>query len=190
MPARDWARLLEGLPPTERARITGLSRWEDRQDSARGWELMQRLAGQHGGVVRRDDRGRPGTDGPGDVSLSHGGGWIAVAATGSGRLGVDVETPRAVSASLAQRCLAPAELAWLQQASGQARNTRFLRLWTAKEAYLKATGVGLARDPRDVIIDPTGTEPRLVGRDAAAFSFSCSDPAPGVCVTVCSGPAP
>ncbi len=190
MPTRDWDGLLEELPPTERARITGLSRWEDQQDSARGWLLMQRLARRHGGGVRRDALGRPGTDGPGDVSLSHGGGWIAVAATGDGRLGIDVEAPRAVSPSLARRCLAPAELAWLGQAAGPDRGARFLRLWTAKEAYLKAIGLGLTRDPRDVRIDPTGAQPRLIGRDGGAWSFSCSAPAPGVCVTLCSGPPP
>ncbi|MEJ7775687.1 MAG: 4'-phosphopantetheinyl transferase superfamily protein, partial [Nocardioidaceae bacterium] len=97
------------------------------------------------------------------MSLSHSGGWIAVAACETGRIGIDVEVLRDVTPSLERRCLSAVELAWLDRAQpGVPRSLRFSRLWTAKEAYLKATGVGLAADPRTVSIDHTGDEPRLL----------------------------
>lgn len=177
-----WQHLLSTVPPGERPRIEQLHRWEDRQDSAIGWQLMQRLAGNSG--LRRGDNGRPECDPPLDVSLSHSGGWIAVASSESARVGVDVETVRDVSPSLAQRCLSSSELAWMEQ-DADLRTLRFLRLWTAKEAYLKAIGVGLGGpDPRDVSLDHTGDEPRLTGV-AGHWRFTSSGPAPGVCLTVC-----
>lgn len=61
-------------------------------------------------------------------------------------LGVDIEQrrerPRALA--LAQRFFAEGEHAALQQLPAACRNEAFLRLWTAKEAVLKAHGRGLA----------------------------------------------
>ena len=181
-----WDGLVSGLPEVERRRIARLHRWEDRQASAVGWQLLQRLAAERGGTVRRGRNGRPGADPPLDVSLSHSGGWIAAAAGQAGRIGIDAETLREVTPALAARCLSAAELAWLDHVQpGGSRNARFLQLWTAKEAYLKATGDGLGLDPRTVSIDHVGTEPQLVGPEADRWRFVASTPAPGLYVTVC-----
>ncbi len=186
-----WQELVSGLQLTERRRIERLHRWEDRQDSAIGWHLLHRLAAERGVSVRRGADGRPCSDPPVDVSLSHGGGWIAATACETGRTGIDVETLRDVAPSLARRCLSAAESAWLERARpGVHRGLRFLRLWTAKEAYLKATGVGLAADPREISIDHTGDEPRLLGSAAGCWRFSSSTPAPGVWVSTCVECAP
>lgn len=124
-----------------------------------------------------------------DVSLSHSGGWIAAATTCSGRVGVDIEAARPVSPALARRCLADSELAWWEQAPvGRARTLRFLRLWTAKEAYVKATGAGLGTDPRDVPIDVSGERPMLAHDATAAWEIRGWSPAPDTWLTVCTGP--
>ncbi len=47
----------------------------------------------------------------------------------------------------------PRERAALEGLAGAARHEAFLRLWTAKEAYLKALGVGFARTPASFAID-------------------------------------
>jgi len=186
LPPPAWQELLSGLPLTERRRIEGMRRWEDRQDSAMGWQLLHQLAAERGVSLRRSANGRPCCDPPVDVSLSHGGGWIAVAASETGRIGIDVETLREVPPALARRCLSAAELAWVEQAPWTPPSLRFFQLWTAKEAHLKAIGVGLAVDPRDISIDCTGVEPRIGGAAAGRWRLSASTPAPGVCVTVCS----
>ena len=174
------------VPASERPRIEGLRRPQDRVNSATGWQLLHRLARSHGAAgVRRDRDGRPRSDPPLDLSLSHSGRWVGVALCKTGRVGLDVETVREVSPSLARRCLSGPELAWLQQvAPGPARNHRFFRLWTAKEAFLKATGVGLATDPRSITLDCTDGDPVLLRRNPG-WTFSASSPAEGVCVTVC-----
>lgn len=47
----------------------------------------------------------------------------------------------------------------------------FLRLWTAKEAYVKALGTGLAREPREIEIKLTGA-----GARGAFEVFDCGRP--------------
>lgn len=181
-----WSTLLAGLPSSERHRVQQLRRWEDRQDSAIGWDLIRHLAARHGVAVRRAASGRPVADLPVDVSLSHGAGWVAAVLHVGGRVGVDVEGVRQVPPSLSRRCLAPPELSWLDAAADlTARGDRFLRLWTAKEAYLKATGTGLSRDPRTVVTDCTGPAPRLLGAEGERWKLRSSSPAAGVHVTVC-----
>jgi hypothetical protein len=181
-----WSSLLARLPAGERHRVQQLRRWEDRQDSAIGWDLIGQFAARHGVSVLRAASGRPVADLPVDISLSHGAGWIAVAGHVSGRVGVDVEGARHVPPTLTRRCLASPELSWLDGAADRAgRSDRFLRLWTAKEAYLKATGTGLDRDPRTCATDCSGPAPRLLGADGDRWQFRSSSPAAGVHVTVC-----
>lgn len=185
--ASDWNDLVAPLPPAERRRIQALHRWEDRQDSAIGWRLLHRLGGECAVSVWRGANGRPHAGRPLDVSLSHGGGWIAAAGSVTGRVGVDVEMVRDVAPSLARRCLTPDERAWMDEVPQRSlRAVRFFRLWTAKEAYMKATGEGLALDPRDVQVDDTGREPRVLGPQGRNWRFSSSTPAPGVCLTICA----
>jgi 4'-phosphopantetheinyl transferase len=62
-----------------------------------------------------------------------------------GPVGVDLEGPRQLRHSLevAARTFARSELELLARLSSGARPRRFLEIWTAKEAVLKASGSGL-----------------------------------------------
>jgi len=181
-----WRDLLSRLPGAERERIATLRRWQDRQDSAVGWDLLTALAAEHGAGLRRGDNDRPVADAPVDVSLSHAGGWVVAVASLDARVGVDVEPLRVVSPALARRCLSTRELTWLEGGDPGSHSRRFAELWTAKEAYLKATGSGLSTDPRDVRIDPTGDRPRLLGAEGARWELTRQSSAAGVVVTLCA----
>ena len=87
------------------------------------------------------------------VSLSAAGD-IALVAVSTGAVGVDVERASSdLDLEGAERtALAATELAALPTGLTE-RTAAFLRLWTAKEAVLKAGGTGLAADPRAVAID-------------------------------------
>jgi 4'-phosphopantetheinyl transferase len=181
-----WSRLLDGLPPAEQQRLGPVWRHPGQQDSAVGWGLLMSLAAGHGVTVRRGPAGRPVADLPVDLSLSHGGGWIAAAVHRGGRIGVDVEGIRDVTPALARRCLSPAEVDWLERAAdASVRRERFLQLWTAKEAYLKAIGTGLGTDPRSVTVDCAAEVPQLVGAAQDRWTFRTSTPAEGVRVSMC-----
>ena len=86
---------------------------------------------------------------PASLSWRGDGLLIALAA---GPVGVDIE-PVGTAADPPWRVLAASERTALEAiADPQARHLAFLRLWTAKEAVLKALGVGLRREPATVAV--------------------------------------
>jgi len=180
-----WASALGSLPAGEQQRVAAYKHWENQQDSVLGWHLLADLAGPD--RLERDGNGRPRAQPPGDVSLSHSGGWIAAASAPEGRIGIDVEVERDITSSLVQRCMAPSEHAWLTAAApGLAQRERFFRLWTAKESYVKATGEGILADLRRIAIDHSSGEPRMAGSESDQWLFTVTRPAPHVWVTVCT----
>ncbi len=92
-----------------------------------------------------DPRGRPYWASPPQAplfSLAHSSGFVALALHRIGPIGVDLEDPRRhVNAhALAHRFFTPAEREWVDRDGSDA----FWRVWTRKEALLKAEGSGLA----------------------------------------------
>lgn len=127
-------------------------------------------AGPHGQPVLH------GPEGSLSLSITHSGGLAALAVTRSGAVGVDVERggPHLRPARIAQRRFAEEEAAYVQSAPDPAESTRrFLRIWTRKEAYLKATGAGLTRPMSSFAV--SGAAPATLlwarGDDAAAWSL-------------------
>jgi 4'-phosphopantetheinyl transferase len=91
-------------------------------------------------------------------SLSHTRGLVACAVAVAGDVGVDVE-PINESPSrreLAARYFSPNERRYLFASPADAQATRFTELWTLKESYLKARGVGLLHplDAFELSLDP------------------------------------
>ena len=102
-------------------------------------------------------------------------------------VGVDLEAERPLRdlAGMARASFSPAERRGLEGLAEDARVGRFFRIWTAKEAYLKATGEGFQRplDSFDVAVAGPG-EPRLErveGRphEPTRWRFHRLDPGPG-----------
>lgn len=75
-------------------------------------------------------------------SLSHSRGRIALAISNAGPCGIDLEhqRPRANLLALAEQWFHPDESRLLASLTGQEQLTTFYRLWTLKEALVKATG--------------------------------------------------
>jgi 4'-phosphopantetheinyl transferase len=81
-----------------------------------------------------------------EFNLSHTRGLVAAAATRSGAIGIDAERvdPAKADLAVAERFFAPLELRILHYAPAADRTKLFFRLWTLKEAYIKAIGTGLS----------------------------------------------
>lgn len=106
-------------------------------------------------------QGKPALDGGPAFNLSHSGGWAALCVGPAGaELGLDIEAHRPVEPAVAERFFAPAEIAALAGLQGTAWVQGFFRLWTRKEALIKALGSGLSC-PLDSFDMTAGAEPRL-----------------------------
>lgn len=141
------------LPYASAERRESVARFRHASDRSRSlWaELFarQRLA-EAAGVsplevgIAHDGKGKPFWPGGSlSVSLSHSGGYIAVA-VGQDTVGVDVEKKRKAAPAVAKRWFRPEENALLETLSEPERTRMFFRLWTLKEAALKYAGEGLS----------------------------------------------
>jgi 4'-phosphopantetheinyl transferase len=96
-------------------------------------------------------RGKPFLDEtipPGGLSfsLTHSHGLLGLAVTKGRELGLDIEAVRDKSdlLGLARHCFSPRELAALTALPPSEHVERFFALWTLKESYIKARGLGLS----------------------------------------------
>lgn len=118
------------------------------------------------------DSGKPRLAGTGAVSfnLSHSGVYAAAAVSRGRELGIDIEQirPDAAWRDIAARFFSPEERAWLDS---RVEPGAFFRLWTAKEAVLKAAGTGLAAPLHRICVRP--------GEDAPPWNLRELDLAAG-----------
>jgi 4'-phosphopantetheinyl transferase len=130
------------------------------------------------GIAPRDWRfvrrsGRPSLAPPFDATglhfnLAHTDGLVVLAAGRIAQVGVDVEAlAKPVRLDIAKRYFSATEAAALAALPPGERAVRFLRLWTLKEAYLKATGQGVSGGLDTAIFDFDGELPVFRQADGA-----------------------
>lgn len=140
--------------------------------------LMRRLlADSLGGTeadwqVGHDPLGAPlplrnGKRFPAFISISRTDGLAAAGLCRTAPLGIDIEVmrPHASDVALAETLFSPGERAVLEEAAAGDRGSVFFRIWTLKEAYLKARGRGFRIDPAAFAVAQPGQLPRPVLRD-------------------------
>ena len=91
--------------------------------------------------LTRESRGQPVIT----FNMSHAHGRALIAVSKGQEVGVDLERIRSdiEVAKLSERFYAPSEHATIIQSAQEQRAARFFRYWVAKEAVLKAQGIGL-----------------------------------------------
>lgn len=147
-----YRRLLADLEPAERERAARFRFEHDRHDYVCAHGLLHRVLDRVVGRPRTlfvDDGGKPRLrDSRLDFNLTHTRGFAAVAVCDAGEIGVDAEWLRSAAdlLAVAERFFAPEEIRWLHAHPEASRDVAFYRLWTLKEAYLKARGAGLTID--------------------------------------------
>ena len=105
-------------------------------------------------------------------NLSHSAGWAMFALAWDCEVGIDLESSIRLKrdadglAGLAARVLSARELTIWQALPETARDAAFLRAWTRKEAYAKATGRGLLEEliRTDVALDAAAPKSSLTLR--------------------------
>lgn len=188
----------EVLSPGELSRAGALVHPEDRRrwKLARYWlrALLARRLGTRPSALRfgSGHHGKPhllNATRPLHFNASHSAGWLAVALCWTGEVGIDLEVvrPDFPSMEVAEEFFTPAERRQLRAAAEAWRQETFFRLWTAKEALMKATGLGVALPPEQIDV-------RVDGRPGYAshpeFLLREESPSPGVrCALAVEAPA-
>lgn len=124
-----------------------------------------------------DPRGKPFLkDRACHFSLTHTGRWLGFVLSPDAPVGMDLERERKRDVlSLAAHFFSPEEEKWLSEGADDERLVRFYKVWTQKEAFVKARGTGLAGNLSRFTMPCT--EAGLFDEPYDLISFS---PAPGI----------
>ena len=187
--------LKAALDSTERARAARFHFEHDQKNYVATRGLLRLLLGatlnERGSklVLGYGEHGKPfltRNDQPSSAvhfNVSHSGGWAMFAVSRGGEIGLDLESAERLKRSqgnldqLAARVLSPNELAiWQALPDTSTRTTAFLRAWTRKEAYAKATGRGLRDETMGVEVALDAAAPQSSLRlDTAGKSWLLRD---------------
>ena len=175
------------LSEDERARWQALRFERHRREYLATHALLRNALSHYGNLAPADWRftknahGKPAVEPRCGLrfNLSNALGLVVCLISGNAEVGVDVEPhPRAASiAEVAQRMFSPEELAQLRALREEEQRGRCMHLWTLKEAYVKARGIGMSLPTNkfSFLFDATGAvtleiDPSL-GDDPSRWRF-------------------
>ncbi|WP_130836514.1 4'-phosphopantetheinyl transferase family protein [Lachnoclostridium sp. Marseille-P6806] len=139
--------LISLLPAYRRERLRRIKNPADRARSLVGGLMLRRYAGiLEDSDLRFSPQGKPSASrGSVFFSLSHSGSLVLAGVSSSCEIGVDIETPRALKKDIRRMICSAREQEWLRsRADCGSEADAFFSLWTAKEAVMKATGLGFS----------------------------------------------
>jgi 4'-phosphopantetheinyl transferase len=152
------------LSPEEIARADRYHFDRDRHRFTVARGRLRQLLGEYTGIEPQkidftySDRGKPRINASIQFNLSHSGEVALYGFGGNRRIGVDVEEMRSIDdlEGLTKRFFCDREHELIKNSLD--KEGLFFQLWTAKEAYLKAIGTGIAGglDAVEVSIEPLG----------------------------------
>lgn len=190
---------LRHLDEAEREHAQRFRRLEDRVRFVLARAALRELLAERLGAPPRALRfgasahGRPVLAAPAGApafafNVSHSGAHALLALSSAREVGIDVEllTQGADWCALSAVACTQAERATLACLPDASRARAFVRIWTAKEAVLKAVGVGIAEDLQSFSIDPRedGGAATVPGAHADALRFHWLDELPGATACV------
>lgn len=155
----------------------------ERSRTAMRHVLAERLSADPKAIdIRLSPKGKPFTNGC-EFSISHSGAWFAMALSDR-PVGIDIEIlrPRRQILELARRFFSARDYRVLAEMAGTHVDRAFHRQWVAKEAALKAAGVGIAHHLHKAECTYEGEAIRDVGWEGESFAiheFKLPDDTPG-----------
>ncbi len=192
-------RLARLLAAEERARAERYVHPAVREQFVVARAMLRTLLGRYLGLLPAEvrlgfsDLGKPHLVG-GELhfNISHTHGLALLALTRRGEVGVDVEQlrPSQNHLDIAGRFFSPREAQALHALPAQQREEAFFQVWTRKEAFLKATGLGLSHGlERFEVAVPPDDPPRILHIDGdaqagARWSLVSLVPRPGYVAAV------
>ena len=167
LPASSLGRLETTLNEDERQRAEHFCSERERSRFVAARGLLRRILGDYVGVEPSELQFSYGRQGKPSLTerfggnriqfnLAHSSGYVIYAVTLSSKVGVDLEriAPVAGLEQLVSRFFSDREKKTFDALAGSEKQAAFFKIWTAKEACLKASGEGLAHlDKIDVLLD-------------------------------------
>ena len=197
-PAHDLASLAETLSADERNRAERFQFDRDRNRFIVRHALLRRILGRYLNIepaqcsFSRESRGKPvlteTVAGPTlHFNVSHSDGLALFAVARKSAVGVDVERVRPIPEidGIAAKFFSEHEKSMLNALPAEQRREAFFNCWTRKEAYLKATGAGIADALPQIEVSLAPGHPAQllsIGGDAQAaslWSLHALEPAAG-----------
>ncbi|MFO0878583.1 MAG: 4'-phosphopantetheinyl transferase superfamily protein [Gemmataceae bacterium] len=190
----ELVHLREILSQDERDRACRYLHQPSRQQFIAARAFLRLILGRYLGVepsrvmFQHSNTGKPILCGGGiHFNISHSHQLALIGITRLGEIGVDVEHVRSVTTFLdmAERYFTPGESAALKRLPPGAREQAFYHIWTRKEAFLKAIGLGLSHGlERFEVSVPPDDPARILHIDGdrsagARWSMTCLEPLPG-----------
>jgi 4'-phosphopantetheinyl transferase len=198
------AQLDSALSLDEKARADCFHFAKDRNRYVVGRGLLRQLLGKY---LRQEPAGlefsygpfgKPSLSGPNASSglsfnLAHSAGLVMYAISKQRNLGIDVELikPESAGEDIARRYFSSLEVRDLLALPPEARVQAFFHCWTRKEAYLKATGMGLQTplDSFSVSLVPD-QHTQFLGGVEPQWNLASSQPAEGFVAALAYDGAP
>ncbi|MBR3631299.1 MAG: 4'-phosphopantetheinyl transferase superfamily protein [Oscillospiraceae bacterium] len=158
----------------------------EREQHAAAYAMLREMLRHRYGLdelpeILRTERGKPYFPAHPEIrfSISHCRG-LAVCLLSDRECGVDAEGRRPLREKVAARVFTPEEQAALRRAADP--DMLFTRLWTLKEAYVKAIGIGVSYPMQELCFSLAGDTVQSNRTDAAFFHFMPEGFAVSVCL--------
>jgi len=157
------------LSSIEIARANRLVFTNDKNHFIKSTSLMRLLLSSYLGItpdklnIRTNELGKPYTDTSNhriNFNFSRSPVMQVLGISENNPIGVDIEPIRPIDdwQHIAKRCLSTEEIQQFSHLTEQQRDELFWNYWTAKEAILKATGIGLRCEPSTLCLQQTNNQ--------------------------------
>jgi len=156
-PQVDYEKLIDALPSFIQEKVSKYKFQEDRIRSAMGKVLLKNLLIEEGypanilSQIKLDEFQRPFLNSTIDFNISHSGDYVICAIAKNNRVGIDIEKINPLNIPDFEYILTPDELRKLL--IDKDAMPAFYKIWTQKEAVIKANGKGLGINFTDIILD-------------------------------------
>jgi 4'-phosphopantetheinyl transferase len=156
----QYGELTKKIPSEMIERSLKFRKWNDAQTYLLGKYLLAEGLKKYGlgnqilKDIRYTEYGRPFLQLPVgiDFNISHSGKYVLCAISAGGKVGIDIEEIHNIDIHDFADQLTAEELAWIDEAPD--RSNEFFRIWTIKEAVIKADGRGLSIPLKEIVIGP------------------------------------
>lgn len=163
----QYRAMYDAMSPDRRTRADGFRFKDDRMRCICADMLCRKMLAKASGLDAKSilfaqgEKGKPYTNVPCHFNVSHSGDWVLCAVSDK-QIGVDIEMVKPFRAGMIARYFTHAEATYVWDGNAPLEGnvtdpdtcTRFYRVWTAKEAYVKMTGTGISTDLSTVAFDP------------------------------------